>query len=134
MTIPKSVRARYALAASESDVARLLSDRPERVALLASVADVAIQVFGPEAQLSLIVLEKVARVDPVAIEPHMMQLMIKINTALRDQALDRAISAFDQRYQEEFSGGGVLWTTDPGRTRVTAKRVKKILHPQTRHR
>lgn len=134
MTIPRSVRARYALAASESDVARLLSERPERVALLASVAGAAMQVFGPEAQLSLIVLEKVAPVDPMAIEPHTTQLMIKISTGLRDHALDCAVSAFDQRYQEEFSGGGVLWTTDPGRTRVTAKQVKKILDPHTRHR
>ena len=134
MTIPKSVRARYALAATESDVARLLSDRPERVALLANVADVAIQVFGPKARLSLVVLENVTRVDPLAVEPDTMQLMIKIKTALRDQTLDRAISAFDQRYQEEFSGWGVLWTTDPGRTRVTAKQVKKTPDPQTRHR
>ena len=134
MTIPKSVRARYALAATESDVARLLSDRPERVALLANVADVAIQVFGPKAHLSLVVLEKVARVDPVAVEPGTTQLMIKIKTVLRNQALDRAISAFDERYQEEFSGGGVLWTTEPGRTRITAKKIKQILDRPTRHR
>jgi hypothetical protein len=132
VTIPASVRTRYEIGGSELAIDTLLWAQPSRIALLDRVAQTALDAFGEETRLTLSTVWKLVDIDTKTVDPDGPKLMIRIATALRDTALQRAIEAFRTQQGEACAREAILWHTRPGSGRLGPERIEKTLDEHRR--